>query len=58
LINTTLGGSVIAGAYLLFFVRKYNVLDFELIQFYFEISELPFGWEKVEDPHYGTYYIE
>ena len=21
-------------------------------------SELPFGWEKVEDPHYGVYYIE
>ncbi|XP_052260917.1 membrane-associated guanylate kinase, WW and PDZ domain-containing protein 2-like isoform X4 [Dreissena polymorpha] len=20
--------------------------------------ELPFGWEKVEDPHYGTYYID
>ena len=22
------------------------------------VSELPYGWEKVEDPHYGTYYIE
>lgn len=43
---------------MLFFLGKYNVLDYELIQFYFEISELPFGWEKVEDPHYGTYYIE
>nr|XP_022295952.1 membrane-associated guanylate kinase, WW and PDZ domain-containing protein 3-like isoform X10 [Crassostrea virginica] len=21
-------------------------------------QELPFGWEKVEDPHYGTYYID
>lgn len=21
-------------------------------------KELPFGWEKVEDPHYGTYYID
>ncbi|KAK3103335.1 hypothetical protein FSP39_018567 [Pinctada imbricata] len=21
-------------------------------------DELPFGWEKVEDPHYGTYYID
>ncbi|XP_048740641.1 membrane-associated guanylate kinase, WW and PDZ domain-containing protein 1-like isoform X3 [Ostrea edulis] len=21
-------------------------------------TELPFGWEKVEDPHYGTYYID
>ena len=20
--------------------------------------ELPYGWEKVEDPHYGTYFIE
>ena len=26
--------------------------------FLFLLSELPFGWEKVEDPHYGTYYIE
>ncbi|XP_055881306.1 membrane-associated guanylate kinase, WW and PDZ domain-containing protein 1-like isoform X5 [Biomphalaria glabrata] len=22
------------------------------------VSELPFGWEKVEDPHYGVYYID
>ncbi|XP_070193690.1 membrane-associated guanylate kinase, WW and PDZ domain-containing protein 1-like isoform X2 [Littorina saxatilis] len=21
-------------------------------------DELPFGWEKVEDPHYGTYFID
>ena len=21
-------------------------------------NELPFGWEKIEDPHYGTYYID
>ncbi|XP_012946329.1 uncharacterized protein LOC106013949 [Aplysia californica] len=21
-------------------------------------SQLPFGWEKVEDPHYGVYYID
>jgi hypothetical protein len=40
-------------AYLLFFVGKYNVLDFELIQFYFEISELPFGWEKVRILYLG-----
>jgi len=20
--------------------------------------ELPYGWEKVDDPHYGVYYIE
>lgn len=24
----------------------------------FSVAELPYGWEKVEDPHYGTYYIE
>ncbi|XP_046353265.1 membrane-associated guanylate kinase, WW and PDZ domain-containing protein 1-like isoform X6 [Haliotis rufescens] len=23
-----------------------------------EQDELPFGWEKVEDPHYGTYFID
>lgn len=23
-----------------------------------EDNELPFGWEKIEDPHYGTYYID
>ena len=22
------------------------------------LAELPYGWEKVEDPHYGVYYIE
>ncbi|CAG5135529.1 unnamed protein product, partial [Candidula unifasciata] len=22
------------------------------------MAELPFGWEKVEDPHYGVYYID
>jgi len=22
------------------------------------IVELPYGWERVEDPHYGVYYIE
>ncbi|XP_067119400.1 LOW QUALITY PROTEIN: membrane-associated guanylate kinase, WW and PDZ domain-containing protein 1-like [Centruroides vittatus] len=22
------------------------------------MSELPYGWEKIEDPHYGTYYID
>ena len=22
------------------------------------LAELPYGWEKVEDPHYGTYFIE
>jgi len=22
------------------------------------ISELPYGWERVDDPHYGVYYIE
>ncbi|CAB3366537.1 Hypothetical predicted protein [Cloeon dipterum] len=21
-------------------------------------NELPYGWEKIEDPHYGTYYID
>ncbi|KAK6634563.1 hypothetical protein RUM43_011964 [Polyplax serrata] len=21
-------------------------------------DELPYGWEKIEDPHYGTYYID
>jgi len=21
-------------------------------------NELPFGWERIEDPHYGTYYID
>ncbi|KAK3797842.1 hypothetical protein RRG08_052441 [Elysia crispata] len=21
-------------------------------------TKLPFGWEKVEDPHYGVYYID
>lgn len=20
--------------------------------------ELPYGWEKIEDPQYGTYYVE
>lgn len=23
-----------------------------------EDNELPFGWERIEDPHYGTYYID
>lgn len=27
-----------------------------LIKLY--ITELPYGWEKIDDPHYGTYYIE
>ncbi|XP_052822840.1 membrane-associated guanylate kinase, WW and PDZ domain-containing protein 1 isoform X2 [Octopus bimaculoides] len=27
-------------------------------QHYDDNSELPFGWEKVEDSHYGTYYID
>jgi len=22
------------------------------------IVELPYGWERVDDPHYGVYYIE
>lgn len=22
------------------------------------MNELPYGWEKIEDPHYGTYYID
>lgn len=26
------------------------------ITFYF--SELPYGWEKIDDPIYGTYYVE
>lgn len=21
-------------------------------------DELPYGWEKIDDPHYGTYYID
>ena len=21
-------------------------------------GELPFGWERIDDPHYGTYYID
>lgn len=21
-------------------------------------DELPYGWERVDDPHYGTYYID
>ncbi|CAE1236539.1 AIP3 [Acanthosepion pharaonis] len=25
---------------------------------YIQCEELPFGWEKVEDTHYGTYYID
>ena len=23
-----------------------------------EENELPFGWERIDDPHYGTYYID
>ena len=23
-----------------------------------EEDELPFGWERIDDPHYGTYYID
>ncbi|KAL8179159.1 UNVERIFIED_CONTAM: Membrane-associated guanylate kinase, WW and PDZ domain-containing protein 3 [Gekko kuhli] len=23
-----------------------------------EDGELPYGWEKIEDPQYGTYYVE
>jgi hypothetical protein len=23
-----------------------------------EDNELPFGWERIDDPHYGTYYID
>lgn len=22
------------------------------------LTDLPYGWEKVDDPQYGTYYIE
>lgn len=30
-----------------------------LISNYFPIiSELPYGWEKIDDPIYGTYYVE
>ena len=36
--------------YLLFFNKK--------MYFFCVFSELPFGWEKVEDPHFGVYYIE
>jgi hypothetical protein len=21
-------------------------------------TELPYGWEEIEDPQYGTYYVE
>ena len=21
-------------------------------------DELPFGWERIDDPHYGTYFID
>lgn len=30
----------------------------QFLNMVFRVSELPFGWEKVEDPHYGTYFIE
>lgn len=30
----------------------------QFLNMVFHVSELPFGWEKVEDPHYGTYFIE
>ena len=23
-----------------------------------EEDELPFGWERIDDPHYGTYFID
>jgi len=24
----------------------------------FFLSELPYGWEKIDDPIYGSYYVE
>lgn len=24
----------------------------------FSFSELPYGWEEIDDPQYGTYYVE
>lgn len=33
--------------------------DFLLTVFFFDyISELPPGWEKIDDPVYGVYYVE
>lgn len=40
------------------FCLNSNVCVYVLRIFLFFLAELPFGWEKVEDPHYGTYYIE
>ena len=31
---------------------------FFLLWMFFYFSELPAGWEKIEDPVYGIYYVE
>lgn len=31
---------------------------YDCMIFLYFYSELPYGWEKVNDPVYGTYYIE
>lgn len=29
-----------------------------LIIVFFFLPELPYGWEKIDDPIYGSYYVE
>ena len=30
----------------------------ELVLSLFVAAELPYGWEKIDDPIYGSYYVE
>lgn len=34
------------------------ILILNVFFFFFEISDLPPGWERIEDPVYGVYYVE
>lgn len=42
--------------YFLLEIVMYVTYLLKEITFYF--SELPYGWEKIDDPIYGTYYVE
>lgn len=35
-----------------------QALHYGCLCFVFFFAELPYGWEKIDDPIYGSYYVE
>lgn len=40
------------------YVQMYMYWEKKVDFLFFSFAELPYGWERIEDPKYGTYYIE